>query len=334
MKKVKNTKKLRIVGMAINIVVTAGAVLGLYFAGFSWFAFGAWVIAAGFCMLTHEIFYHRYFAHKCYKTGPKAQAVMAVLGAIAPVRGPLWFAANHRDHHKYTDTDRDPHSPLRGYWHAYMGWLYDERNIGTTYSNVADINRYKSIKLIDRLFFLPMLLSFIAAYYIGSYLGAAYPHLETSGLQLLTWAGFLRVLYVYHVMALLNSLSHATIRDPKVRFGYRNFNSPDSSRNMWLVAILGVGVGWHNNHHTYGVYASTRVMWWEYDMSAACIWIMEKCGIIWDVRWPPKEFIERARAERENERQLDRDIMSNKVSHLPEKKKKVAPKEENLPKSA
>ena len=282
------------IGLTINVGVTLGALVGLYFGGVSWFAFGFFVVSAYFCMLAHETFYHRYFAHQSFKTSRPVQFVMGLLAELAPVRGPIWWAATHRDHHKYTDTTRDPHSPIQGFAQSYMGWVYNPTYIAHNYKNVADLTRCKELLVIDRLFWLPMVLSFIGVYALGAYLEKAYPQLGTSGLQLLVWGGFLRVLYPIHIMALINYFSHSTYW----KFGYRNFDSPDTSRNLPLLGYLGAGVGWHNNHHRHGRYASTRVMWWELDASGALIWLLEKCGLVWNVRWIPDSYREEARAYR------------------------------------
>lgn len=290
----RKTKIIKWVGLTINLGVTAGAVLGVYFGGFSWFAFWFWVVSAYFCMLTQEAFYHRYFAHQSFKTSRGFQFIMGVLAELAPVRGPIWWAENHRDHHKFTDTERDPHTPYRGVWMSYMGWVYHEPNIAHNYKNCVDLTRYKELRIIDRLFWLPMVLSFVALYILGAYLERTAPHLGTSGLQLLTWGGFLRVLFPIHMMACINYFAHSTFW----KFGYRNFDSPDTSRNVWILAILGAGVGWHNNHHKHGRYASTKVMWWEFDPSGAMIWCLEKMGIVWNVRWIPESYREEAREYR------------------------------------
>jgi stearoyl-CoA desaturase (delta-9 desaturase) len=175
-----------------------------------------------------------------------------------------------------------------------MGWVYNETYIGHNYKNCADLTRYKELRVIDRLFWLPMLLSFIACYWLGAYLEKTQPQLGTNGLQVLIWGGFLRVLFPLHIMAWINYFSHSTYH----KWGYRNFDSPDTSRNIWFLGILGAGVGWHNNHHKHGRYASTRVMWWEVDASAGLIWCLEKLGIVWNVRWIPESYREEAKAYR------------------------------------
>jgi len=303
----KKAKIIKLIGLTINIGITTATIIGLYLVGFSWFALGFWAISAGFCMLTHETFYHRYFSHKSFKTGRKMQFVMGILAELAPVRGPIFWAAIHRDHHRYTDSIRDPHSPRNGIWNSYMGWVYKESNICHNYKNCADLTRFPELIILDRLFWLPMVISFLVVYLLGSYLEIVAPELGTSGLQLLVWGGFLRVLYVIHIFALLNFFSHASTVMPYYKLGYRNYDSPDSSRNLWWLGILGAGVGWHNNHHRYGVYASSKVMWWEIDMAAWFISLLEKLGLIWAVKWPPAAFIDEAKKERLKRKALRQD---------------------------
>lgn len=291
----RKTKVVKIIGSIINIGVTLGSLVGVFYVGASLFSLGVFAVSAYVCMITHELGYHRYFSHKSFKTGRAFQFVLGVLTTLAPVRGPIWWAANHRDHHKHTDTLADPHTPLQGPWTSYMGWVYQDKNIERKLDNVKDLVQFKELRILDRLFWLPMLLSFIALYFLGEYLAKTQPQLETSGAQLLVWGGFMRVLYPIHVMALLNTIGHS---GTKKIFGYRNFDSPDASRNLWLFALLGAGVGWHNNHHKNGRYASTRVMWWELDVTGAVIALLEKLKIVWDVKWIPESYRQEALAHR------------------------------------
>ena len=287
------------IGLLVNVTITAGAGVGLFYCGVSWFAFGLFVVSSQFCMLTHEIGYHRYFAHKSFETSRRFQFILGLLAELAPIRGPIWWAANHRDHHKFVDTQRDPHSPVRGTWKSYMGWVYDDANIAHTYDNAAELTTFPELVFIDKFFFLPMLVSFALLFGVGAWLETAVPELGTSGLQLLVWGGFLRMLYPIHTMALINFFAH----HPRYHFGYRNFGSRDASRNLPILGYLGAGVGWHNNHHRAGGYATTKVFWWELDFSGWVIRQLERKGVIWEVKWPPEAY--RREAERYRKRRDD-----------------------------
>lgn len=291
----KQIKLTRTIGIIINITVSLGSLIGVFLFGVSWFSFLFFVISAYLCMFFQEAFYHRYFAHQSFKTSRAFQFIMGFLAELAPVRGPIWWAANHRDHHRFVDTARDPHAPLHGFARCYMGWAYTDDAIGHDYKNTADLNKFWELKLLDKFHWFPMVLSFALVYLLGMHLQTHHPELNTSGLQLLVWGGFLRVLYPIHIMAMVNYFAHST----RFKVGYRNFDSPDFSRNVAILGILGAGVGWHNNHHRSGRTATTRVMWWEIDPSGMVLFVLEKLGIIWDVRW----LSENLKAEAESLRQ-------------------------------
>ena len=84
--------------------------------------------------------YHRYFSHRAYRTSRAFQLVLGVLGATAVQKGPLWWAAHHRDHHRFSDGPDDVHSPLqRGFWWSHVGWILSERHDRTKLDRVKDL---------------------------------------------------------------------------------------------------------------------------------------------------------------------------------------------------
>jgi stearoyl-CoA desaturase (delta-9 desaturase) len=290
----KQIKFIRTIGILINITITLGSLIGVFLFGVSWFAFFFFIISAYLCMFFQEAFYHRYFAHQSFKTSRVFQFIMGFLAELAPVRGPIWWAANHRDHHRFVDTERDPHAPLHGFARCYMGWAYTDDAIGHDYQNTADLNKFWELRLLDRFYWFPMVLSFVLVFLLGRHLQIHHPEYNTSGMQLLVWGGFLRVLYPIHIMAMVNFFAHSS----RFKVGYRNFNSPDLSRNVAILGILGAGVGWHNNHHRSGRTATTRVMWWEIDPSGMLLFVLEKLGVIWDVRWLSEKLKAEAKSYR------------------------------------
>ena len=75
--------------------------------------------------------YHRYFSHRSYRLNRFWQFVMAFGGTTAAQKGPLWWAAHHRDHHRYSDTERDVHSPTqKGFWWSHVGWILCDKYAG------------------------------------------------------------------------------------------------------------------------------------------------------------------------------------------------------------
>ncbi len=210
--------------------------------------------------------YHRYFSHRTYKTSRPMQFLLAFLAETSSQRGALWWAAHHRDHHKYSDTERDPHSPVvHGFLHAHMGWLYD-RNSDTNWARVKDFARYPELVALDKLWLVPPTLLGFAVWAIWGWEGL--------------FGGFmLSTVLLWHGTFAINSLAHV--------WGKRRYATEDQSRNNWWLAILTMGEGWHNNHHHYMGSTRQGFFWWEIDLSYYVLKAMSWVGLVWDLREPP-----------------------------------------------
>jgi stearoyl-CoA desaturase (delta-9 desaturase) len=130
-------------------------------------------------------FYHRYFAHKAFKTSRPVQFAFAVVGAASVQRGPLWWAAHHRHHHRHADTEHDVHSPRHGFFRSHMGWFLTRRGFGTNFDSIKDIARFPELRLLDRFDILVPALLAAGLYALGSWLESAFPQLGTTG----CWCG-------------------------------------------------------------------------------------------------------------------------------------------------
>ncbi|MCW8870868.1 MAG: acyl-CoA desaturase [Proteobacteria bacterium] len=248
-----------------------------------------WLPVTGFalliCGLSYFIrmfaitgFYHRYFSHKSFKTGRVMQTVFAVIGATATQRGPLWWAAHHRHHHVHADTDADSHSPQHGFWHSHMGWFLQDKNFATQYDRVKDLTQFPELRWIDRYDIIFPLLYMVFLYGLGEALKVFYPALNTSGLQLVVWGYVVSTVLLAHVTYAINSLAHV--------FGSRQYNTGDNSRNNFILAILTLGEGWHNNHHCCPGSVRQGFRWWQIDISFYLLFLMSKVGLIWDLKKP------------------------------------------------
>jgi stearoyl-CoA desaturase (delta-9 desaturase) len=222
------------------------------------YALRMWAITAG---------YHRYFAHRSYRTSRAFQLFLGVLGATAMQNGPIWWASVHRRHHKASDTPEDPHSPVtRGFWYAHIGWNFDRtRPSPSDSSNVSDLTRYPELRFIDRHTWLPLI----------AYAGLC---LAVGGASGMVWGFVVSTLAVFHCTMLINSLSHV--------WGTRRYATSDTSRNNPLLAVLTLGEGWHNNHHHYMSSARQGFFWWEIDVSYYVLRALAFMGFVWDVREP------------------------------------------------
>jgi stearoyl-CoA desaturase (delta-9 desaturase) len=227
-------------------------------------------------------FYHRYFSHRTFKTSRAAQFVFAVLGAAAVQRGPIWWAAHHRHHHAHSDQVDDVHSPARrGFLWSHMGWFLSRGHFAPDLGRVRDLLRYPELRWLDRFdVAVPFVLA-LGLLLLGRWLAHAYPSLGTSGGQLLVWGFCVSTVACYHGTYTINSLCHV--------WGRRRYATNDESRNNWLLALLTLGEGWHNNHHRYPMSARQGFYWWEIDITYYLLRGLAALGVVWDLKPVPRD---------------------------------------------
>ncbi len=242
--------------------------------GFGFYLVSGLGIAMGF---------HRYFTHTSFKANRPMKIALGIAGSMA-IEGPILnWVADHRKHHKYSDKEGDPHSPwrfgndwkalLKGLFWAHMGWLFD-RNITSHKKFAPDWLADRDIRVIHRSF-APLvaatliLPAVIVGLWTWSWQGA---------LIAFFWASLIRVSFLHHVTWSINSICHT--------FGKREFEARDKSRNVAWLAVLSFGESWHNLHHADPTCARHGVFKGQIDIAARCIWLVEKLGWVWAVRWP------------------------------------------------
>lgn len=259
------------------------ACLAVFWVGWSWTAVLITLATLFMRVFGLTAFYHRYFSHRSFKTSRWFQFVGAVLGAAALQRGPLWWAAHHRSHHRDADTRRDPHSPLhQGFFWSHMGWFMTREHVATNERLVRDWARYPELRFLDRyeqvvpLAFASTLLG------IGAALAVWAPGLETTAWQVLVWSFFVSTVVLYHVTFAVNSVAH--------RWGSRPFVTEDESRNNFLLALVTFGEGWHNNHHRYPVSARQGFRWWQIDITFYILVILSWLGVVWEIKPVPRHL--------------------------------------------
>jgi stearoyl-CoA desaturase (Delta-9 desaturase) len=211
--------------------------------------------------------FHRYFSHRTYGLGRVPQFLMAFLGQTAAQRGVLWWASNHRHHHRYSDRPEDIHSPIqRGFWWSHVGWILSSDFEKTDLARVPDLAKFPELRWLDRNQFLPTML-----YALG--LTAAF---GTTGLF---YGYFLSTVLLWHGTFSINSVMHL--------FGRRDFATTDTSRNSFLFAVVTTGEGWHNNHHYFPGSAAQGFRWWQFDPTFYALWIGERLRIVRDLHRVP-----------------------------------------------
>jgi stearoyl-CoA desaturase (delta-9 desaturase) len=242
---------------------------------------GGWLLS-GFGI---TIGFHRLLTHRSFETYRFVKLFWMAMGALSVEGSPLVWCAVHRRHHELSDLPGDPHSPhlhgeglwntLRGLWYAQTGWLF------TGFWTSPDLPRYvpdlladRALVVVDRLYYLWVLASLSLPALIG---GLATWSLRGAVLGLL-WGGLVRIFITHHITWSINSICHV--------FGRQDFEAHDHSRNNLLCGLLGLGEGWHNNHHAFPTSARHGLAWWQIDASWLVIRGMEMVGLAWNVRLP------------------------------------------------
>jgi stearoyl-CoA desaturase (delta-9 desaturase) len=255
--------------------------------GFSWTAF--WVCLALYVVRMFGItgVYHRYFSHRSYKTSRWFQFVLAFVGATSAQKGPMWWASHHRHHHQHSDTEEDIHPPrVYGLWWAHVGWVLSTQFIETRWELVKDLARFPEIRLLDKYHIIPPLLLLGALWIVGSACEVYYPQLGTSASQLIVWGFCISTTLLYHGTFCINSLAHL--------IGRPRFKTGDDSKNSFLLALITLGEGWHNNHHRYPGSERQGFYWWEIDISHYILRCLSFFGLVWELREPPARIYQEA----------------------------------------
>ncbi len=271
-------------GRVVPFLAMHAACLFVFVVGFSWVALGVAVGLYVLRMFAITAGYHRYFSHRAFRTSRFGQFCLAVIGASAAQRGPLWWAAHHRHHHEFSDQPEDIHSPTqRGFFWSHVGWVLDRSNFATRLERVKDFSKFPELRFLDRFDIVAPTLLGISVFLLGVALETWAPGLGTNGWQMLVWGFVVSTIALYHGTFTVNSLAHV--------FGSRRFATKDTSRNSFLIALITLGEGWHNNHHHYPASARQGFYWWEFDVSFYILKALSAVGLVWDLRPVPERAL-------------------------------------------
>ena len=244
------------------------AIFGPFVVRFSWSCVVLAAVLYVLRMIALSAGYHRYFAHRTYRTSRAFQFVLAFIGGTCTQRGALWWAANHRHHHAHSDEAEDAHSPRRhGFFWSHLGWILSKRFERTQHERIQDFARFPELRWLDRHHFMPSWALFWTLWAFG-------------GWPAVVWGSFTSTVFMWHCTFSINSLAHL--------FGRRRYATGDDSRNSALLALLTMGEGWHNNHHHYRASAALGFYWWEVDCTYYVLKALAAVGLIWDLRTPPR----------------------------------------------
>jgi stearoyl-CoA desaturase (delta-9 desaturase) len=241
--------------------------------------------------------YHRLFSHLTFKANPLVKLYTLLFGAAAFEGSALAWSADHRRHHKFVDHDDDPYDISRGLFHAHIGWLLFRRGPDTPLTWVRDLQKDR-LAWLQHEYYVPIaiFMSFALPAIIGYLYGGA-----NAALGAFLLSGFARVVLVHHSTFCINSLCHW--------IGDRPYSSHCSARDSFLMAVFTFGEGYHNFHHEFQYDYRNGVKPWQYDPTKWAIWLLNKVGLVSNLRTVPEEKILKAQIA-EHDRTLQEKLLA------------------------
>ncbi|OVA05835.1 Fatty acid desaturase [Macleaya cordata] len=267
---------------AQNLGVIVLEHIGFLFAPFN-FTWDAFWVAVMLLVLTGpfgiSLSYHRNLAHRSFNLPKWLEYFFAYCGLHAAKRDPIFWVSTHRYHHQFTDTNRDPHSPIEGFWFSYITWMLDNNYIiekcGEA-NNVMDLEMQTYYRFLQSTYHLHLFGLGLLLYLVG-------------GFPYVIWGMCVRIAIVRHSTFMVNFVCHT--------WGQKPWNTNDLSKNNWLLGLVASGEGWHNNHHAFQFSARLGLEWWQIDLPWYFVKLLEYVGLATDVKVPSE--IQKQRIGRE-----------------------------------
>ena len=259
-----------VIALAGMHVLALAAVVPAFFtwSGLIVFAIMVWITGG----LGVTLCYHRLLTHRSFKTPKWFEYVLVVCGCLSWQGSPLQWVGMHRLHHKHSDTDHDPHTPEHGFTWAHIVWMLRDDVDGRKGHDAAkDLARDPVIRWLDKLFWLPQLALAVGLFFGGAAFGG-----WLTGVSWVVWGVAFRTVFVYHATWFVNSAAHT--------WGYKNYDTGEGSTNLWWVALLSFGEGWHNNHHAKPRAAAHGQRWFELDPTYWTIRLLGLVGLAKDIK--------------------------------------------------
>ena len=269
------------------ILIHLGALL-VFFTPFAWPCFVVVLISYASRMFAITAFYHRYFSHRTFKTNRVVQFLGAFVACASGQRGPLWWAAHHRMHHRHSDTEHDSHSPHhKNFLWSHTLWFMTDYALPTFLKEIPDWVKFKELRFINRYDWIAVLFLALGCYFLGEW-ATFEAWTGMNGLSMLAWGFFLPTVLLYHATFSVNSLTHM--------FGKKKYETGDESRNNWFVSIITFGEGWHNNHHFFPGSARQGFSPWEIDPTYYGLRLLSFLGLVSNLRPVPAWVKEKAKS--------------------------------------
>ncbi|MDP2877403.1 MAG: fatty acid desaturase [Holophaga sp.] len=252
------------------------AALGVFWVPFSWSLVVLLLVTYVIRMFAITAGYHRYFSHRSFRMGRISQFLLAFLAQTSAQKGVLWWAANHRHHHRHSDTSADIHSPVvQSFGWSHMGWVLSDVYDSYDPKTISDFEKFPELVFLDRYHWICPWIFGIAIFAFGLFTGIG-------GLAALAWGLALSTVLLFHATFSINSVAHL--------WGSRRFETRDQSRNNPFLALITLGEGWHNNHHYCASACRQGYRWWELDITWLILLGLRTLHIVRDIRPWPKEL--------------------------------------------
>jgi stearoyl-CoA desaturase (Delta-9 desaturase) len=251
-------------GTVIPFALLHVGCIAVFYIPFRWSWVGLMLAMYGVRMFGVTAGYHRYFSHRSYKLARGWQFLIAFLAETSGQKGVLWWAAHHRVHHRHADQDPDIHSPLkRGFWWAHVGWVLSNEYDKYDPKLINDFAKYPELGWLDKHYLVPPIALAAALLLCG-------------GLGWFVWGFLVSTVLLFHCTFTINSVAHL--------WGSRRFNTADGSRNNFILAIVTLGEGWHNNHHRFMYACQQGLRWWELDVTYYVLKVLNWLGVARELR--------------------------------------------------
>lgn len=252
--------------------------------------------------------YHRLFSHRAYDANPLFKIILLAFGAAAFQNSARKWSSDHRNHHKFVDTDKDPYNIQKGFLWAHIGWIMFYYGPDHEYNNVADLEMDKWVLWQEKHYVsLGILVSFVLPTLIATLWGD-----PLGGLLI---AGFLRAVLNHHFTFSINSFCHM--------IGNRPYSDRDSSRDNWFLALVTYGEGYHNYHHKFPADYRNGIRSYQWDPTKWLIAICARIGWTTNLRRTPAEKILQARLKMDEKRVFQK-IERQRANPLPVPREFVA----------
>jgi stearoyl-CoA desaturase (delta-9 desaturase) len=271
----------------VHVAAIGGLALYLPFHGMTWAAAAIGCGLTGLTIFSISAGYHRLFSHRAYDAHPAFRLFLLFFGAGAFQNSALTWSADHRRHHKRTDTDLDPYNAQRGFWYAHMGWVLRKPEPGIATTPVPDLESDPLVAWQHRHF---GWIGIVAGLLVPTLLGLAFG--DPLGGFIIGAA--VRLLVCYHTTFAINSFAHM--------IGSQPYGDRTSARDSFLVALLSMGEGYHNFHHTFPADYRNGVRAHHFDPTKWVLRVLELGGVVRNLRRTPVTAILRASLRMDQQR--------------------------------